>query len=1365
MKKTKLLLFFLIIIPVLINAQSIEVNGIYYKFHTSISGPDYAEVVKNPNKYSGDIVIPETVIYNNNEYVVKYIAEEAFDNNHGLTSVSIPNSVTKIYNYAFYWCENLNSITMSNSVTSFGDYVFAYCSKLTSLEIPSTLTEIGYHVFDGCKKLNNIYISDLEAYCNIVSQSSIYYANHLYLNNTEIKDLVIPEGVTVIYNNAFYYFTGLTSVTIPSSVTEIKKEAFEGCSGLTSLIINNGISTIGEGAFENCTGLTSLTLPNSVTTIKAKAFKGCTSLETAVISSSISSVPQALFLDCTNLKSVTLPCTEISSISYDAFRNCSSLRDFYCYSVNVPTSGSGFFENASTEAAVLHVPQASLDTYKSRWDFFRLVVDLSASPKNLVYKVNGDVYESFQLYEGETINPIAEPSQEWYTFSGWSEIPATMPAEDLTITGTLSPAKYNLIYKIDGEEYMTVPTDYNSTITPEAAPTKEGYTFSGWSSIPETMPAEDVIITGTFSLNKYYLYYKVDGENYKTIQLDYNATITPEADPTKTGYTFSGWSAIPETMPAEDVAITGTFSINHHNLIYNVDGVLYKSYDVNYNADITPEPYPTKDGFKFGGWIDLPTKMPDEDVIVNGSFVEGEHTITYQVDGVDYKIQVYNHNDPITPESEPTREHYTFSGWSAIPEIMPSEDLIVTGSFTPDKFHLIYMVDDVEYKNYEIDYQATITPEAIPTREHYTFSGWSEIPETMPANDVTINGTFSADKFHLIYKVDGEEYKNYEVAYQSAITAEEAPTKEGYSFSGWSDIPATMPAEDVTITGTFTICKYNLTYKLDGNVYQTSEVEYGTPLTPIANPSVAVYHTFSGWSEVPATMPAHDVDIIGTSVPNKYNLTYKYSYSGNLFDYTTYKTVKVEYGATITPEPNATQEGYTFSGWSGVPATMPAYDVTVTGLFTANFYKLTYQVSGKASNSYSIRFGSTITPEAAPTVDGFTFNGWVGLPATMPAHDVTVNASLTKNATSSVTYPADWDMTGWSEETVSNLESDSKWYKSEYRYSYNGSCPKDESIELIANGVKIKETAGIEFAISNCSLFTISTKEGGLYNVNIEVFESSNFFFVLKNMKRGQKVSIDFRSVDWYTDNDLFPQPVGAVKMTDRPITRAQRTESSVADYIVSADGDVRFNVNADKFFYLYNVDVTAVSNDYLSYLSNTEGINNQIDCYLYWNGKSSSAIGPWGSSYARGADVRIENKSNQTMTITRIELYDGATSLKTVTDLNGDLAPGNYKDFSFSVSSTSEMPSTLPWMEVYYDVNGASYIKKFVSDGTQPPGSSSSGESGGSDESGTGINDHRADEENGEHEDIYTIDGKKLGSYPTKKGLYIKNGKKFVVK
>ena len=725
-----------------------------------------------------------------------------------------------------------------------------------------------------------------------------------------------------------------------------------------------------------------------------------------------------------------------------------------------------------------------------------------------------------------------------------------------------------------------------------------------------------------------------------------------------------------------------------------------------------------------------------------------KHTLKYMVDGELYKSYEIEEGESITAEAAPTKEGYSFSGWSDIPATMPTENVTVTGTFSINNYNLIYKVDGEDYKTVPTEYNSAITPEAAPTKEGYSFSGWVGVPATMPAENVTVTGTFSINNYNLIYKVDGEDYKTVPTEYNSAITPEAAPTKEGYSFSGWSSIPATMPAEDITITGTFTICKYNLTYKLDGNVYQTSKVEYGTPLTPIANPSVAAYHTFSGWSEVPATMPAHDVDISGTSIPNKYKLEYQLRdpISGT---YSTYKIKEVAYGSAITSEPAPTKEGCTFTNWTGEPATMPYYDVLVLGGFTANYYKLTYQVKGKAPINHSIRYGSTITPEAAPTVDGFTFNGWVDLPATMPAHDVTVNASLTKNATSNVTYPADWNLTEWSEETVSNLETDTKWYKSDYRYWYQGSCPKDESIELTANGVKIKETAGVEFAVSNCTMFEISTKAGGPYNVNIEVFQPANFFFVLKNLKRGQKVSIDFKSVDWYTDNDLFPQPVGAVKMTDSPTTRSMRTESSVAEYVVSNDGDVRFNVNADDFFYLYNVDVTAVSDVLLSYLGNPDGINNQIDCYLYWNG-SSSTIYSSTINYARGADLRIENKSSQTMTITKIEMYEDKTVIGTFSDINGDLAPGNYKELSINVNSSIGMPSTLPWMKVYYTLNGVPYTKKFVSDGKG---------------SATGINGHRVDGENGEHDDIYTIDGKKLNSYPTKKGLYIKNGKKFVVK
>ena len=167
------------------------------------------------------------------------------------------------------------------------------------------------------------------------------------------------------------------------------------------------------------------------------------------------------------------------------------------------------------------------------------------------------------------------------------------------------------------------------------------------------------------------------------------------------------------------------------------------------------------------------------------------------------------------------------------------------------------MVDDAEFKSYELYYGASITPEEIPTREGYTFSGWSEIPETMPAHDVTVTGTFSINKYRLTYTVDGEEYKSYELDCGVSITPETVPTKEGYTFSGWSEIPETMPSHDVTVTGSFTINSYKLTYMIDNEVYKETMYEYGATVTPEPQPE-GNYATFE-WNDLPQTMPAHDV--------------------------------------------------------------------------------------------------------------------------------------------------------------------------------------------------------------------------------------------------------------------------------------------------------------------------------------------------------------------------------------------------------------------------------------------------------------------------------------------------------------------------
>ena len=295
----------------------------------------------------------------------------------------------------------------------------------------------------------------------------------------------------------------------------------------------------------------------------------------------------------------------------------------------------------------------------------------------LTYMVDGEVYQSFSIKYRDVITPLAVPIKEGYTFSGWSEIPATMPAKDVTVTGSFSINSYTLTYMVDGEEYQSFSIKYGEHITPDSEPTKEGYTFSGWSEIPETMPAKDVTITGTFSINKYKLIYKVDGEDYKTVEVEYGAKIIPEADPTKEGYTFSGWSEIPSTMPAKDVTVTGTFTINSYTLTYMVDGEVYQSFTVKYKEAITPLEAPTKEGYTFSGWDGLPRSMPAKDIIVKGYFTINSYTITYVLDGEVYITETLEYGAKIVPPVIPGLEDYTI--WEDVPATMPASDITIYG--------------------------------------------------------------------------------------------------------------------------------------------------------------------------------------------------------------------------------------------------------------------------------------------------------------------------------------------------------------------------------------------------------------------------------------------------------------------------------------------------------------------------------------------------------------------------------------------------------------------------------------------------------------------------------------------------------------
>ena len=809
---------------VLSTHASIIVDGIRYNITSSttvevngLNGGTYS---------SSSLIIPEAVTYNGKTYSVTSIGMQAFYGCTDLKSVTIPNSVTNIDNFAFTNCSSLISITIPNSVTTIGISAFNGCSRLVAISIPSNLTWVKTGAFRKCTSLAKIIVTDIAAWCGITYDGSdygdfpLYYAQHLYSDeNTEITNVVIPEDVQRIEARAFRDAKYVTSVTIPQSVTFIGQEAFRGMHRLTSINIPRGVTSIEPYTFQDCESLASVILPEGVT-----------------------------------------------SIGDNAFAKCCDLADVYCYADNAPSTGNDVFTNSNIGAATLYVPSGSVDTYRATepWSGFG---DIQPIIYNLTYIVDGEVYKTYEVEYGSTITPEEDPTKEGHSFSGWSEIPATMPAHDVEVTGSFIINQFTITFDTNGGSTIEAITqDYGSMITPPEAPTREGYTFLGWEpAIPETMPLGGLTVVAQWQINSYNLTYKVDDEVYKTFEVEYGSTITPEAAPTKEGYTFSGWSEIPETMPANDVVVTGTFTVNKYNLTYKVDGEVYKTYEVAFGSEIIPEPAPTKEGHTFGGWSEIPATMPAHDVEVTGSFTVNSYFLFYVLDGSIYKAYGVQYGAEIVPEADPEKEGYTFSGWEGLPETMPAHDVTVQGSFTINSYTLTYLVDGEEYKTEALVYGTEITPEAEPTKEGYTFSGWSEIPQTMPAHDVTVTGSFTINSYTLSYIVDGEVYKTFEVEYGSTITPEAEPMRAGYTFSGWSEIPETMPANDVEVTGSF-ILKMAESIALDMESLLFNSID-AQQLIVTLTPSDLINNTIS-WSSTDTEVATVDETGLVTPVGN-----------------------------------------------------------------------------------------------------------------------------------------------------------------------------------------------------------------------------------------------------------------------------------------------------------------------------------------------------------------------------------------------------------------------------------------------------------------------------------------------------------------
>ena len=586
-------------------------------------------------------------------------------------------------------------------------------------------------------------------------------------------------------------------------------------------------------------------------------------------------------------------------------------------------------------------------------DVTELTVQWTAPTYAVTLNTNGGTINSgnvtgYTYGVGATLPAADDMTYTGHTFKGWYDNENLTGSPVTAIGGAETGNKeywakweinqYTITFDTNGgSEIAPITQDYGTEITAPDNPTRKGYTFKGWDKeIPETMPAENMTVKAQWEINQYTITFDTNGgSDIAPITQDYGTKITAPADPTRKGYTFKGWDKeIPETMPADNITVKAQWEINQYTIAFDTNGGSeIAPITQDYGTEITAPDNPTRKGYTFKGWDkEIPETMPAENITVKAQWEINQYTITFDTNGGSEIAPItQDYGTEITAPDKPTRKGYTFKGWDKeIPETMPAENITVKAQWEINQYTITFDSNGgSEIASITQDYGTEITAPDNPTRKGYTFKGWDkEIPETMPAENITLKAQWEINQYTITFDTNGgSEIAPITQDYGTEITAPDKPTRKGYTFKGWDkEIPETMPAENITVKAQWEINQYTITFDTNGG----SEIapitqDYGTEITAPDKPTRKGY-SFKGWDkEIPETMPAENMTVKAQWEINQYTITFDTNGGSEI------APITQDYGTEITAPDNLTRKGYTFKGWDKeIPETMPAENITIT---------------------------------------------------------------------------------------------------------------------------------------------------------------------------------------------------------------------------------------------------------------------------------------------------------------------------------------------------------------------------------------------------------------------------------------------------
>ena len=538
------------------------------------------------------------------------------------------------------------------------------------------------------------------------------------------------------------------------------------------------------------------------------------------------------------------------------------------------------------------------------------------APLNLTVKYEADTNTAYTIEtytmdtEGEYGDPATETKYDEtgkvITFApNAADEGFYIDADKCVLETTVSAGDEDVIKVYYGREKYEVRVDgvkvadayYEATFTaPETSTTTEaGYELASWNN-GTYAKGEVITVTGPLALVadnaaiKYDVVFKINDSVYASAELEFGAPITSAGTPAETaipeGYSFKGWSTDGKTVIDDfgTVAVGGnTFfavlEINKYELSFVVDGEVVEGYpvEVEYNSAIVAPKAPDKSeqGLNFDSWVNtedgskLPAKMPAKDVTYKANYIESGATAKYTVEvyhmdttGKKYELTAATTltagvGQSVTVDAGKDVTGFTFSETDSVISGIVASDNSTTLKvcYTRNLYTATFISDGKEVAKHDVFFGQGIPKVELAAQDGKVFKGWNpEVPASMPAENLTFTAEWEDAEYTVTFYANGKTTEE-KYAYGEEIVIPANPSAEGMEFIGWTGLPADgkMPAKDIIVIANFKAAVYNVTFKnADGSVFKKNAVKFGDDIIVPAEEPTLEYHNFIGWSGIPA---------------------------------------------------------------------------------------------------------------------------------------------------------------------------------------------------------------------------------------------------------------------------------------------------------------------------------------------------------------------------------------------------------------------------------------------------------------------------------------------------------------------------------